>query len=67
MGEHIFRKNYEYNKKNVLYDLESHAKDGRCGLSRNEDIRRFEGKLIEKQAQRRAAADRSRHTGYRGI
>ena len=22
----------------VLYDLESHAKDGRCGLSRNEDI-----------------------------
>ena len=33
----------------MLYDLESHAKDGRCGLSRNEDIRRFEGKLIEKQ------------------
>ena len=33
----------------VLYDLGSHAKDGRCGLSRNEDIRRFEGKLIEKQ------------------
>ena len=24
----------------VLYGLESHAKDGRCGLSRNEDIRR---------------------------
>ena len=22
---------------NVLYDLESHAKDGRCGLSKNED------------------------------
>ena len=42
----------EYNKNHlpkVLYDLESHAKDGRCGLSRNEDIRRFEGKLIEKQ------------------
>ena len=34
---------------NVLYDLESHAKDGRCGLSRNEDIRRFVGKLVEKQ------------------
>ena len=33
----------------VLYDLESHAKDGRCGLSRNGDIRRFEGKLVEKQ------------------
>ena len=30
----------------VLYDLESH---GRCGLSRNEDIRRFVGKLVEKQ------------------
>ena len=27
---------------NVLYD-------GRCGLSRNEDIRRFVGKLVEKQ------------------
>ena len=34
---------------NMLYDLESHAKDGRCGLSRNEDIHRFLGKLIEKQ------------------
>ena len=34
---------------NVLYDLESHAKDGRCGLSRNEDIRRFVGKFVEKQ------------------
>ena len=34
---------------NVLYDLESHAKDGRCGLSRNEDIRRFVGKWVEKQ------------------
>ena len=33
----------------MLYDLESHAKDGRCGLSRNEDIRRYVGKLIEKQ------------------
>ena len=33
----------------VLYDLESHAKDGRCGLSRNEDIRRYVGKLVEKQ------------------
>ena len=33
----------------VLYDLESHAKDGRCGLSRNEDIRRFVGKWVEKQ------------------
>ena len=33
----------------MLYDLESHAKDGRCGLSRNEDIRRFIGKLVEKQ------------------
>ena len=33
----------------MLYDLESHAKDGRCGLSRNEDIRRYEGKLLEKQ------------------
>ena len=33
----------------VLYDLESHAKDGRCGLSRNGDIRRFVGKLVEKQ------------------
>ena len=33
----------------MLYDLESHAKDGRCGLYRNEDIRRFVGKLIEKQ------------------
>ena len=36
----------------MLYDLESHAKDGRCGLSRNEDICRFEGKLIEKQTLR---------------
>ena len=33
----------------VLYGLESHAIDGRCGLSRNEDIRRFVGKLVEKQ------------------
>ena len=33
----------------VLYDLESRAKDGRCGLYRNEDIRRFVGKLVEKQ------------------
>ena len=33
----------------VLYGLESHAKDGRCGLSRNDDIRRFVGKLVEKQ------------------
>ena len=33
----------------LLYDLESHAKDGRYGLSRNEDIRRFVGKLVEKQ------------------
>ena len=33
----------------VLYDLEPHAKDGRCGLSRNEDIRGFVGKLVEKQ------------------
>jgi len=38
----------------VLYDLESHAKDGRCGLSRNEDIRRFVGKLVEKQTLARA-------------
>ena len=35
----------------VLHDLESHAKDGRCGLSRNEDIRGFVGKLVEKQTQ----------------
>ena len=50
--EHIFRKDKEYNKNHlpkVLYDLESHAKDGRCGLSRNEDIRRYVGKLVEKQ------------------
>ena len=33
----------------MLYDLESHAKDGRCGYSRNEDIRRYVGKLVEKQ------------------
>ena len=33
----------------MLYDLESHAKDGRCGLSRNEDIRRYVGKLVDKQ------------------
>ena len=33
----------------VLYGLESHAKDGRCGLSRNGDIRRYLGKLVEKQ------------------
>ena len=33
----------------MLYDLKSHAKDGRCGLSRNEDIRRYVGKLVEKQ------------------
>ena len=33
----------------VLYDLESYAKYGRCGLSRNEDIRRFVGKLVEKK------------------
>ena len=33
----------------VLYGLESHAKDGRCGLSRNGDIRRCVGKLVEKQ------------------
>ena len=33
----------------MLYDLESHAKDGRCGLSRNGDIRRFVGKSVEKQ------------------
>ena len=30
------------------FDLESHAKDRRCGLSSNEDIRRFVGKLVEK-------------------
>ena len=34
---------------NMLYDLESHAKDGRCGLSRKEDIRQCVGKLVEKQ------------------
>ena len=33
----------------MLYDLESHAKDGRCGLSSNEDIRRLVGKLVDKQ------------------
>ena len=33
----------------MLYDLESHAKDRRCGLSRNEDIRRSVGKLVDKQ------------------
>ena len=33
----------------VLYGLESHAKDGRCGLSRNGDIRQYVGKLVEKQ------------------
>ena len=33
----------------VLYGLESHAKDGRCGLSRNEDIRRFVGTWVENQ------------------
>ena len=33
----------------MLYDLESHAKDGRCGLPRNEDIHRFVVKLVEKQ------------------
>ena len=33
----------------VLYGLESHAKDGRCRLPRNEDIRRLVGKLVEKQ------------------
>ena len=33
----------------VLYGLESHAKVGRCGLSRNEDIRRCVDKLVEKQ------------------
>ena len=33
----------------VLHDLESHANDGRCGSSRNRDIRRFVGKLLEKQ------------------
>ena len=36
----------------MLYDLDSHAKDGRCGLSRNEDIRRFVGKLVEKKHSR---------------
>ena len=35
----------------MLYDLESHAKDGRCGLSRNEDIRRYVGKLVEMERQ----------------
>ena len=39
----------------VLYDLESHAKNGRCGLSRNEDIHRFLGKLVEKQTLGRYA------------
>ena len=34
---------------NMLYGLESHAKDGRCGLSRNGEIRRLVGKLVEKQ------------------
>ena len=33
----------------VIYGLESHANDGRCGSSRNRDIRRFVGKLLEKQ------------------
>ena len=33
----------------VLYGLESYAKDGRCELSRNEDIRRCVGRLVEKQ------------------
>jgi len=36
------------NLPNVLYDSESHAKDGRCGLSKNKDIRRYVGKLVEK-------------------
>ena len=39
----------EFHILNDLYDLESHAKDGRCGLSRNEDISRFVGKWVEKQ------------------
>ena len=44
----------------VLYGLESHAKDGKCGLSRNEDIRRFVSKWVEKQT-----LDGSRyHYGY---
>ena len=33
----------------MLYDLESHAKDGTCGLPRNEDICQSVGKLVEKQ------------------
>ena len=33
----------------VLYGFESHAKYERCALSRNEDIRRCVGKLVEKQ------------------
>ena len=33
----------------VIYGLEPHAKDGRCRLSRNEDIRQCVGKLVEKQ------------------
>ena len=33
----------------IINDLESHAKEERCGVSRNEDIRRFVGKLVEKQ------------------
>ena len=33
----------------VLYVIESRAKDGRFGLSRNGDIRRYIGTLVEKQ------------------
>ena len=29
---------------NVIYDLESHAKDGRCASSRNREMRRNLGK-----------------------
>ena len=50
----------------MLYDLESHAKDRRCGLSRNEDIRRLVGKLVEKQTLDVALYNRPHRVPYTG-
>ena len=51
----------------VLYGLESRAKDGRCGLSRNGDIRRFEGKLVFKKTLVYLCSFRLSHISLRKI
>ena len=49
MGNFFNNESMKFHILKVLYDLESHAKDGRCGFgsSRNEDIRGCVGKFAK--------------------